>query len=101
MANSYATMHAVTSPELRPVSLIEIIDFKWLMAGDGHRVHVEHLQTDRDYACACLALASGSRVKALRDTAARLAVALGVVLPVLATVSSDTADAQALPPATR
>ena len=103
MANSYATMHAVTSPELRAVSLIEIIDFKWLMAGDGHRVHVEHLQTDRDYACACLALASGSRVKALRDTAARLAVALGVVLPVPvpATVSSDTADAQALPPATR
>ena len=101
MANSYATMHAVTSPELRAVSLIEIIDFKWLMAGDGHRVHVEHLQTDRDYACACLALASGSRVKALRDTAARLAVALGVVLPVPATVSSGTADAQALPPATR
>ena len=101
MANSYATMHAVTSPELRAVSLIEIIDFKWLMAGDGHRVHVEHLQTDRDYACACLALASGSRVKALRDTAARLAVALGVVLPVPATVSSDSADAQALPPATR
>ena len=91
MVNPDATMNAVTSPELRAVSLIEIIDFKWLMAGDGHRVHVEHLQTDRDYACACLALASGSRVKALRDTAARLAVALGVVLPVPANAPPDTA----------
>ena len=101
MVNPDATMNAVTSPELRAVSLIEIIDFKWLMAGDGHRVHVEHLQADRDYACACLALGSGSRVKALRDTATRLAVALGVVLPVPATVPPDTAEAQTLPPATR
>ena len=74
-------MNAVTSPEQRIPTLVEIIDFKWLMAGEGHRVHVEHLQTDRDYACACLALAGGSRVKALRDTAARLARALGVVVP--------------------
>ena len=101
MANPDATMIAVTSPELRTVSLVEIIDFKWLMAGDGHRVHVEHLQTDRDYACACLALASGSRVKALRDTAARLAVALGVALLVPGTAPPDTAEARALPPASR
>ena len=101
MVNPDATMNAVTLPELRAVSLIEIIDFKWLMAGDGHRVHVEHLQADRNYACACLALASGSRVKALRDTAARLAVALGVALPVPATAPPDTAEAQTLPPATR
>lgn len=84
-------MNAVTSPEHRTPSLVEIIDFKWLMAGDGHRVHVEQLQTDRAYACSCLALASGSRVKTLRDTAARLAHALGVVLP---TALADT------PPAT-
>ena len=101
MAKPDATMNVVTSPELRTISLVEIIDFKWLMAGDGHRVHVEHLQTDRDYACACLALASGSRVKALRDTAARLAVALGVVLPVPATAPPDASDAQAVPPANR
>ena len=82
MAYPPATMNAVTSPEPCAARLVDIIDFKWLMAGDGHRVHVEHLQTDRDYACACLALASGSRVKALRDTAARLARTLGVSLPV-------------------
>jgi len=74
-------MNAVTTPKHPAPSLIEIIDFKWLMAGDGHRVHVEHLQTDRDYACACLALAAGSRVQALRDTAARLAQSLGLPLP--------------------
>ena len=81
MANPNAPMNTVTSPEPCAASLVEIIDFKWLMAGDGHRVHVERLQTDRDYACACLVLASGSRVEALRDTAARLARSLGISLP--------------------
>ena len=96
-----STMTAVTAPEQTSAILVQIIDFKWLMAGEGHRVHVEHLQTDRDYACACLALAGASRVKALRDTAARLASALGLVmpLPVPATVPPPAADAQASPPA--
>jgi hypothetical protein len=100
-------MDAVTSPELLTPSLVDIIDFKWLMAGDGHRVHVENLQTDRDYACACLALGIGSRVKTLRDTANRLACALGVVLqaplaaaPTAAQIQAQ-AQAQALPPAAR
>lgn len=105
MAYPYATMPTVTSPEPCAASLVEIIDFKWLMAGEGHRVHVEHLQTDRDYACACLALASGSRVKALRDTATRLANALGIALPaplpMPAPAPPQSAEAQALPPAAR
>lgn len=109
MAYPDAAVNTVTLPAPCNASLVEIIDFKWLMAGDGHRVHVEHLQTDRDYACACLALASGSQVKALRDTAARLAEALGVVMPVAvvlsvpvpATVPAGLVDAQALPPAAR
>ena len=74
-------MNAVTVPEIRALSLVEIIDFKWLMAGDGHHVHVEHLQADRDYAQSCLVLAAGSRIAALRDTAARLARTLGLTLP--------------------
>jgi hypothetical protein len=76
------SMNAATTSEQRALSLVEIIDFKWLMAGDGHRVHVEHLQADREYAGACLALAAGSRIQALRETAARLAGALGITLPV-------------------
>ena len=74
-------MNAVTSPESRALSLVEIIDFKWLMAGDGHHVHVEHLQADREYARSCLVLAAASRIAALRDTAVRLALAMGLTLP--------------------
>ena len=74
-------MNAATSTEHRCLSLVEIIDFKWLMAGDGHHVHVEHLQTDPVYAGECLALAARSRIAALRDTAARLAAALGITVP--------------------
>ena len=62
-------------------SLIDIVDFKWLMAGVGHRVHVEQLQTDPEYARRCLALAAGSRIATLRDTARRLALALGFPPP--------------------
>ena len=74
-------MNATTATEHRCLSLVEIIDFKWLMAGDGHHVHVEHLQADPAYAGECLALASRSRIAALRETAARLALALGITLP--------------------
>ena len=74
-------MNAVSAPEHCPLSLVEIIDFKWLMAGDGHRVHVERLQTEPGYAAQCLALAAGSRIAALRETAARLATALGLPPP--------------------
>lgn len=74
-------MNAVTASEHRALSLVEIIDFKWLMAGDGHHVHVEHLQTDPEYARQCLMLATCSRIAALRDTARRLAATLGLVLP--------------------
>lgn len=75
------TMNAVTASEHRALSLVEIIDFKWLMAGDGHHVHVERLQADPAYATQCLALAAASRIAALRDTARRLAATLGLVLP--------------------
>ena len=73
-------MNAISAPEHRALSLVEIIDFKWLMAGDGLHVHVEHLQTDPDYARRCLRLAAGSRIAALRITAARLAATLGLTL---------------------
>ena len=74
-------MNAVTATEHRALSLVEIIDFKWLMAGDGHHVHVERLQTDPVYATECLALAAASRIAALRTTARQLAGLLGLTLP--------------------
>jgi len=74
-------MNAAIATEHRALSLVEIIDFKWLMAGDGHHVHVERLQADPAYATACLALAAASRIDALRSTAKRLAGTLGLTLP--------------------
>ncbi len=61
--------------------LVDIVDFKWLMAGDGHRVHVERLQADPDYAGHCLALGAASHTPALRDATQRLAVALNLPPP--------------------
>jgi hypothetical protein len=74
-------MNAVSAPEHCPLRLVEIIDFKWLMAGDGHRVHVERLQADRAYAGECLALGAASHTPALRDAAQRLATTLAMGLP--------------------
>jgi hypothetical protein len=58
-------------------ALVDIIDFKWLMAAEGHRVHVERLQADAGYARQCLAQAATSRTDALRDVARRLLAAIG------------------------
>ena len=74
-------MLAATVPEPHALNLVEIIDFKWLMSGDGCRVHVERLQSDRDYACACLTRGAASPIPALRDCAARLAARLLITLP--------------------
>ncbi|MES2957387.1 MAG: hypothetical protein V4792_04315 [Pseudomonadota bacterium] len=44
----------------RRMALVDIIDFKWLMAHEGWRVHVERLQRDMGYARECLELADTS-----------------------------------------
>ncbi len=70
---------ALASPA-RALSLVEIIDFKWLMAGDGRRVHVERLQADPAYACDCLQQGANSQIPALRECACRLARVLHITL---------------------
>jgi hypothetical protein len=52
--------------------LVEIIELKWLLAGHGIRVHVEQIQTDREYARRTLDCADAAPNPALRDAAARL-----------------------------
>jgi hypothetical protein len=52
--------------------LIDFVDFKWLMATEGHRVDLERLRDDPAYARGCLALAAGSRQDFLRQAAERL-----------------------------
>jgi hypothetical protein len=69
-------MKANSSCDQHGPELVDIIEFKWLMAGAGHQVHVERLQADRDYAEHCLASAEAAHIPALRAAAARLRKAL-------------------------
>ena len=71
-------MNCVTQAECQAVELVEIIDFKWLMARDGHHVHVERLQNDPVYAAAVFAHAAGSPIEAVREAASRLTSRLGI-----------------------
>ena len=74
-----AAAAASSSPSTTPVcpELIEFVDFKWLMAGEGHRIDLDRLRTEPAYTRSCLALAGGSTSATLRQAGARLARALG------------------------
>ena len=52
--------------------LVEIIELKWLLAGEGIHIHVERLQTDPAYAGRALNEAAASASPTLRATALRL-----------------------------
>jgi hypothetical protein len=65
-------MKAAMPAESDTVALVEIIELKWLMAGEGLRVHVERLQADPAYAQQTLAMAEASSHSALRHLAGRL-----------------------------
>lgn len=71
-------MNALPPAERQAVELVDIIEFKWLMAGAGVRVHVERLQADPEYARQCLAQAAASPEAALRESAERLLRRLSV-----------------------
>jgi len=60
-------MNALPPAERQALELVDIIEFKWLMAGAGVRVHVERLQADPEYARACLARAAESPEAAVRE----------------------------------
>lgn len=65
-----STAASLQAPEL---DLVDIVDFKWLMAGTGRRVHVEHMQADPAYALDCVCSALQSPNLPLRALARRLA----------------------------
>lgn len=71
-------MKALSQVENKSLQLVDIIDFKWLMAHDGVRIHVEKLQSDRVYALDVLATAARSPHEALRRAAQRLQRQLGL-----------------------
>lgn len=58
--------------------LVEIIELKWLLAGHGIRLHVERLQSDREYARRVLGQALTTPNAALRTAAERLRLSLGL-----------------------
>jgi hypothetical protein len=64
-------------------TLLQFVDFKWLMAGEGHHIDVHRLQHDRAYARGCLALAQASTCTTLRDAADQLGAVLRVLMPQL------------------
>lgn len=71
-------MNTVSTIESDSLALVEIIELKWLLAGEGLHLHVERLQTDREYARQAMTFAAASRNSALRETAQRLSVRLGL-----------------------
>lgn len=71
-------MPTTLSTDMDSVTLVEIIELKWLLAGQGVHLHVERLQNDPAYARETLDTAAASASAALRDTAARLRSRLGL-----------------------
>ena len=74
--------HPAASAQAGPPELLDLVDFKWLMAGAGHRIDLDRLRGDSPYLRGCLALAAGSRSATLRQAAQRLSRGLLVVGPV-------------------
>jgi hypothetical protein len=60
------------------LNLVEIIELKWLLAGEGIRLHVERLQNDRDYAERALQQAMACNHPVVVATAVRLKRRLGL-----------------------
>lgn len=71
-------MHPPSRDDHQALELVEVIDFKWLMAKEGLHVHVERLQNDAAYARECLARAAASPREAVRAVALRLRDKLGL-----------------------
>jgi len=71
-------MNALSHRETEALGLVEIVDLKWLLAGEGVHLHVERLQRDADYARAILDAAARSRNPALPGAVARVRKALGL-----------------------
>jgi hypothetical protein len=65
-------MNTYKSTERQALDLLDVVDFKWLMAGGGRHVHVERMQHDAAYADDCLGQAAMSSNEALQRVAARL-----------------------------
>jgi hypothetical protein len=73
-------MNAILPPESDAVALVDVIDLKWLLAGEGVHLHVERLQRDPAYARELLDKAARSPNPALPAVAERVRRQLGIDL---------------------
>ncbi len=65
-------MNASSSTEQGALRLVDIVELKWMLAGEGLHVHVEKLQSDPGYARECLLAAERSGNATLRQIASKL-----------------------------
>jgi len=65
-------MNANSLTEQSALRLVDIVELKWMLAGQGLHVHVERLQSDPNYARECLLAAERSGNATLRQVATRL-----------------------------
>jgi predicted DNA-binding protein (UPF0251 family) len=65
-------MNASSVSEDRALRLVDIVELKWMLAGEGLHVHVERLQSDPVYARECLLAAERSGNATVRQVASRL-----------------------------
>ncbi len=71
-------MHCIDRPGL---TLIDIVDLKWLLAREGRHIHVERLQREPAYAQQCLGWAAISTSLPVREAGARVARGLAHLEP--------------------
>lgn len=79
---TFSMRYAMSTRQIPPpiavgAELMDFVDFKWLMSGEGHWIDLDRLRDDRAYGCGCLALARDSASATLRAAGARLARLLG------------------------
>ena len=65
-------MNASSLTEESVLRLVEIVELKWLLAGEGLHIHVERLQSDPSYARECLGVAERSDNATVRQVAQKL-----------------------------
>ena len=65
-------MNASTLTEQSALRLVDIVELKWLLAGEGLHLHVERLLSDPEYASECLRAAAHSGNAVVRQVAQKL-----------------------------
>ena len=65
-------MNASTVSKPCMLQLVDIVELKWMLAGEGLHNHVEKLQSDPGYAHECLLAAERSANATVRQVAGKL-----------------------------